>query len=756
MKDCPAIRPDPLTPDPLDGQRVAFARMLWTSQDDALRARDREIEGNVRMLAGQQWAVYSPMFNRYIDVSQYLSEDEKKWRQRPVVNRILPWFILTHARMTENPPVLTMVPGPDALDAIAAETFDTVFKTLWRQLGMPDAMDRLMAWIIVGGRAYTQTRVDPRRGEAFPWVGTAEVMMLDANSATGFLVGPDGQPVTTERDDVPMDEQGNPVGVLDPETGEMVQLAEPYSEPEGELVVDVMSAMECRGEWSPAPWHEKAWHQQKAFLTPEELYLRTGADVLPDTTTVADSGDELRRLLFGSGYFGTTLEQVIGSQTSQGMNAAGGLCEIITTWMKPYKGYPQGRLLVTSPNRVLFDGPRPGQLPFTSPIRAYDFIRIPGRTHGSTPQEAMNALNRAYNRGWAQILEHRNLVTNPKALVDKGSGLGNVEITNEPGEHYEVTRRQGVPPFEWISPPPLGSDVWRTQEMLRSEMDDLGNLRGTEGAPPTQDASGELVKELRLNSDRFLGPTMRQVVTEIGRMGQDWKAMLPLVWTQEKLISYAGEDNVARTIVVMPELFEKGVVNIVPDAESMLPEGRGERQARIYKMWQDGMFGVPPQAPEALKKYFELSRFPHLSRTAKPGGADRPTAERFLGALVSGATTADQLPWKPWYDVTVHLDTFTTFMKAPEFLTLDPMIQMQLEARWQMMSAVLQQQQMAEMQQQLAMAGMAAQAEKGPPGKSVRGEQPSAPSITPPPASGSPPKSLGGKPMPGQLSSSMQ
>ena len=389
-----------------------------------------------------------------------------------------------------------------------------------------------------------------------------------------------------------------------------------------------------------------------------------------------------------------------------------------TLWEAPRGGYLEGRLLVVTPSTVLRDGTRPAKMKYTSPIRAFDFIRIPGRAHGSTPQDALNSLNRNYNRGFAQILEHRNLSTNPKHITDKASGMAALNITNEPGEGYEVTRRPGIPPFEWISPPPLSADVYRTQEMLLNEILDLGNLRGTEGAPPTDDASGELVKELRLNSDRFLGPTMRQMVFEIARLVEDWKALLPLVWSTEKILSYAGDDNIARTITVLPQIFEEGNINVVPDAESMLPEGRGERQARIYKMWQDGMFGFPPQAPKAVEKYMSLSRFPHLSRAAKPGGSDRPTAERFLGAIVSGQARAADLPFKPWYDVGVHLDTFTEFMKAPEYLALDPMVQQELEQVWTALNA-LQQQQIAQAQmQQMQQVAAAAQLANphGPPG----------------------------------------
>jgi hypothetical protein len=106
-------------------------------------------------------------------------------------------------------------------------------------------------------------------------------------------------------------------------------------------------------------------------------------------------------------------------------------------------------------------------------------------------------------------------------------------------------------------------------------MIELGNIAGAEGTPPTADSSGELVKELRYNSDRFVGPTARRSVTELGRMAEDWQVMIPLIWDEQKVIRVAGDDLIASTLTVMPHLFDEGNVNIQPDVESMLPEGRG-------------------------------------------------------------------------------------------------------------------------------------------------------------------------------------
>jgi hypothetical protein len=210
---------------------------------------------------------------------------------------------------------------------------------------------------------------------------------------------------------------------------------------------------------------------------------------------------------------------------------------------------------------------------------------------------------------------------------------------------------------------------------LRSELTDLGMLRGTEGSVPTPDASGELVKELRFNSDRAFGPSLRRAPDEWGRLAADWMVLVPKIYPFERLIQYAGEDNITRSVILRPHLFSTGKSNAVADAESMLPEGRGERQARVYSLWKDGAFGMPA-SPQALDKLYDLMRFPHLARAAKPGGIDRITAEQENGQLVQG-TNAMEIPVFEWYDHMVHLDVHERFMKSPEFKKLDPVMQEQ-------------------------------------------------------------------------------
>lgn len=631
------------------------------------------------MLAGQQWSMYHPVLGLWLNVADWMDEDEQRWRQRPVFNRILPWYIITHARATENPPIVTFTPGPDRIDAELAEVMDISHKILWRELGMVDVIDRLMGWVIVGGAGHLISRIDMNAGPLKKWIGTAAVPVLDYETEEPMIDERTGEPVMQEVPDVPLDEQGNPLAVITAD-GQLEITGEPHQAREGALKVDVLSPLQVRGEWGPTAWHEKRYHLMKTFETPEEVWDRYGVDVEP-TVRGGQAADvnELERILFGTGFYGAANSE---SRNQSSHVSTEGFVEVTHRWDRPlpYPGMeeteesPGGRYLcVAGQKTVLYDGPRQAPFPYTSPINTIEFVRIPGRHGGTTPQEAMNPTNKAYNSGFARIQEHVNLSTNPKALIDQQSGILAGQFSNAPGDNYLVTRRPGVPAVEYVAPPALGGDVYRLQEMLLNEMIETGNLRGTEGEIPSPSASGELVKELRFNSDRFLGPTLRRAVEEIGRTIETWGVLLPIIWDEQKILTYAGDDNVARTIVVMPEMFQQGKIQVVPDVESMLPEGRGEKQAQVFAMYMNGLFG-PPGSPEAVNRFYELAHFPHMSRLARPGGIDRVTAEQENGQLVQGADPRT-IPVYEWYDHAVHLQVLENFMKSPEFKKQHPQIQ---------------------------------------------------------------------------------
>ena len=674
--------------DERDSERIGLAVWSWDSQDDVLRRRDRQIEENIRMLAGQQWSVFNPRIGRFVDVTQWMTAEEKKWRQRPVFNKLLSWFIITHARMNENPPIITFIPGPDRIDALLAATQDVIFKMKWREVKMAEVWDRASAWIIPAGTVYLQSTIDMDKGDFIDFAGQADEADMEGfepeQQQAVLRAQENGGNVGFDKDGrLQFDDEGKPLG---PE--------EAHSERKGDLAVEVLNPVQVRGEWGPAPWHEKAWHMTRSFLSSAEIFQAYGIKLKGGEQSTAEGGSTTgvqERLTYGSGYFGAADPSVFGADFSQDVSIPEVTHEVFTYWHKPApfarmnetKQEPGGRLLICTRKQVLHDSTRPVRYANTSPIRRFEFVRLPGRpAGGTTPQEAMNFPQRVFNKVAALIIEHANLCANPLKIIDSQSGIEETQITNRPGLAISVNRRERIPPFEWVAPPPLSRDAYLVLEFMAQQIDEMGNLAGTEGDAPTEDASGELVKELRFNSDRFLGPTMRRAAEEFARMAEDWEQLFGVIYDEEEILSYAGDDNIARTILVQPEMFEEGSVNIVADVESMLPEGRGEKQKNITALYANGLFGAPG-TPQAVATFFELSQFPHLGRAGKFGGIHRITADQENGKLLQGVPAVEIAVFE-WYNDLVHLLSHEEFMSSPEFLEIDPLIQQQFVMHRQM------------------------------------------------------------------------
>jgi hypothetical protein len=701
----PPFRSDPFTPDQFDGARVQYVKGTFHSQDDVKRPFERELEDNVKMLAGLQWTVFNQSLGHYVDITRWMDEPERRWRQRPVINRMLYWFMLTHARMTEKPAIISYQPATaDRFDALLAEVADPVAKYIWRCGALDDAMDEMFAWLIAAGESYVIAGVDPDRGDIETWEGPAVLSMQ----------GSDGSTIERYVERAPYGPDGQPLAELTGDGSTYAESGAAHTERQGEITFEVPCPLQVRGEWGPKPWGRKAWHSYLSYQRLADIERRYGIKAPPSSGAgpLAHSL-ELQRLMFGSGWFGSAAS----SMGAEGItiNLREGRAPVYTHFEAPVgqseelpgmvetDESPGGRMIVIVGDQVAYDGPRPARFPNTSPIERWDFVKIPGRNNGTTPLEALKPMQRSYNRGYAQLFEHRNLQANPMMVVDTLSGIKAKSITNRPGQILYVTRRPNIAPMDYLNPPAMPADVWRIQDALRQEMQDIGNLEGAEGRMPSLDASGKVVEALRFNADRFLGPTLRRAPAGVARIMQAAFAWIPIIWPNEKIITVAGEDQAQNTLTVMPELFEYAHVNIVADVESMLPETRSERRANIERWYGMGIWG-PPGTPQAIAKLSDLLHFPSIGRALLPGGRDTITARQENAKMLQGMPGVE-IPLFDWYDDAMHLWVHEEFMKSPEFLDLQPEVQMSFVVHREGHRVRLEQQMMQEMMAQQALAG---------------------------------------------------
>lgn len=720
--DIPPMRARGDEPDGFDPERLELVKHRWHAQDTAYLGFSKTVEEHIRMLSGRQWDRWSGVYGRFVDVLQFMSDDEKKYRMRPVMDYLLYWYVLTLAKVTENPSTISFQPSTsDHLDAMLAEVLDPVWKTLFHEMQMDQRRIRMAAWQLVAGEGYYHTRVDFTAGPKRQLIAPAE-LTLDR---------PGKAPITRTADAVPYDKTGTPLAKLvedpnDPDNPGYDVTGEPYEDMQGQPSVDVLCPLQVRAQWGQhIAWRDKRWIMVESFLTPSQIAEQMGARVDPDHYIADDSAGGpgyLERMLFGTGYFGASMEASMGAVGALNMQSvaeqarqAEGFCRVLTMWEKPIAGFSDesdenagGRLLIVAPgsDTVLWDSHRPYRTACAGPIRRAAFIDIPGRPQGTTPLERMVPLQRRLNRVEAHIAQHTNLCTDPILMVHEAAGIDDDEFVAKPG--LVITHGyngQGQAAY-FLQPPPLSEDVWKHKNDVREQLFVIGSMVGNQSAPPTASASGELVQQLRTNADRPLTPLTTNLVIAEGEVAEDLLAILPVIWTDEQLISYAGQDNVIRVVKVTPEMLD-GSVHVIPSVESAAPESREAKQARMLNYYQLGIFGdITPGSPEAAgarKQLMELMNFPDMTRATRPGGIDRVMAEHIVGQLVRGVAAGD-IPILEVYDLGIHRMVVENEMKSPEYLTFDPPIQAEFVKFRAMIIAAMQAQAMNKIQEQLPVA----------------------------------------------------
>jgi hypothetical protein len=130
-----ALRKDPEQTDELDPQRVEMVMARWRAQDQAYLGYAKQVELHIRMLSGRQWDTWSPVYGRYIDLRQFMTDAERKHRMRPVMDYLGYWYALTLSKMIENAPAISFLPATaDRKDALLAAVMEPIWKTLFEQM----------------------------------------------------------------------------------------------------------------------------------------------------------------------------------------------------------------------------------------------------------------------------------------------------------------------------------------------------------------------------------------------------------------------------------------------------------------------------------------------------------------------------------------------------------------------------------------------------------------------------------------------
>jgi hypothetical protein len=677
----------------------------WKDWREAYRPWWRQVEDNVRMLSGRQWDMYIEKLGDFVDLSAYYAVDDQRWRENPVFNWVAHYYKLTLSKLTENPPGIGYLPAtPDEIDARLAQVMEPVFKSVWRKMDMPEACFDLYGWVIASARGIAKLRWDPDLGPSEDYEGPSVISLLTQDgifrrelSSAPYLHLGDGEFMPHLLNPLAMD-AGQPM--IDPSTGlpvflpaddgdEMgLKFGPPSSDRLGELACEIVPSVSVITPHGPAPFHKKAWYCHAYPMHVDEIQERWGVDVEPEQLTFDDVLE--LKLQYGTHY----------GMPGKGTGALGlskisevSLRDMAMVYELWHKDRPQhetlsrGRLTIVAADEICYDEINPYWVEgrnekAVTPFEAFDLVKYPFRQEGTADLEIISPLNRAINRRMGGAMDAVDYNEQPIILKKRQAGIDEDVDLNKPGTEVEYTDTNGRAPVERLAPADLPRASIELATTLQQWMQMLGSQPlGSEGLPVTTDPSGELQREVRFDTDRAWGATLRKHGYAWGRFAVKMSEILGACMDNDRIFALSGEDNGWDFIAVEPEIF-RGTVHAFPLPESMVLETRQEKQNRILSL-ATAFPMIPPET------FVELLGYPDLARLTRPGGPAWSMAERENLEILLGGFP----PVLPEHDHESHLMNHKRRQQTIEYRNAPPNVQASMRAHVRIHELLMQQEQ---------------------------------------------------------------
>lgn len=303
---------------------------------------------------------------------------------------------------------------------------------------------------------------------------------------------------------------------------------------EGKPRVDVCSLFEVFWDTSVATWHDVRFAGVERVRSIEWVKAVYGVDV------PAEEG------LLLTNVFDGKLSALTGDGFSLDASKADNCTRVRTLWQAPCVEYPKGRLIVTASGMELSyaEDIGFGEEDTTEreiPIFPLIHIRIPGRVIGTCSVEQCMPIQREYNTSRSQIIENKNLMSNPKWAVEMNS-LPGQEITREAGQVLQYVA--GTNPPVMLQPAGLGADVDKNIERCLEEFMFISSQQEvSHGATPAGVTAGVAIQMLQEQDDTKLAPTVQQFARFKRKYLSYLLKMVKHMFTEERTIQLVGRNR---------------------------------------------------------------------------------------------------------------------------------------------------------------------------------------------------------------------
>lgn len=365
------------------------------------------------------------------------------------------------------------------------------------------------------------------------------------------------------------------------------------------------------------------------------------------------------------------------------------------------------------------------------PLVKQDWIKAPGRFVGISLVEQLTSPQHQYNLARATIAEHQKVYGHPAMLVPKNSEIPTGHLTVSPGTVHTYNPTGGE--IKFAPSPQLPKEVVQNAEMARAEMAEISSQQSLDGSKlPGQLRSGPALEAVFEERNKMLAhPAMNYVMAK-ERIGRQMLALAKKFYTEDRVISYIGEDRRFRALSFKRADLQTDL-RVVIDRSKLISSPSAVR-ARVLEMIQLGAVD-PMNNPDDREAVFKALEFGGVEEIISDRLQEEENQEREIDEIVMDPTKwmeprfdmmapagedgmpsqTQGYPTGEFDDHRAHMRVLTRFIRSEEFRRLDPISQSVILQHAKTHQGILREQEIQALMMQQALAGGAGQ--KGQPSK---------------------------------------
>jgi hypothetical protein len=584
--------PDATPPAPAGGVAVQYQKLGHSKAMERLR------------LAKKARSPYEPTW--YLNLAYYQSEQwvahdgrglyhprVRKGQVRLTDNRIRPIVRTEVARLTKQRPGWAAT--PDGLDDGAINSAQTSTRLLdwaYDHLHFASRRHEATSWARITGAGFVKTVFDPNYSDG------VEVMVYP--QAT-----PDGQPHP---------EAGK--AVIHPGTGRVLRpgeapqldaLLEKKAVGGGDACLTVRSPFDIYPDPLATNLEDARWIIDEAVRSPEYVEDTYGVQVKPDAAAMVGIDE--------SGF-------VSAATTARDPGEHIGI-KVYELWEPKSKRVPQGRHVVFTATKVLYEGPNAySGIPYTM----FPGVMMPGRFWPDAVVTDLRPIQARWNKLLSQISENLSKFGNPAMLID---ALSNTKVHGVPGEKIKVNFTGGsIPPVSYLAPPQMpGYTAELSAELQGSFREISGQYEIAQGTVPAGVTAASAISLLQEQDATRLGPDVESLENAIGDVGQKVIRIFAEYYTTDHVIAISGEDGLVDVDTWRSSAsFRVPRISVV--ANSTFPRSLAARQAGIRDILNMLLqYGVPI-SKSAMQKTLKDLQVGGVDNLVASASADVNAAQR--------------------------------------------------------------------------------------------------------------------------------